>query len=405
MVEASAGGVAPLVREGHHARTVLRTPVAEHEGPAGVACGTESGEHLVDALGPYGRPEEPFCGEPGRLEDPVASGQRLLRQPALRDVRQHALPRRDPSRSLHEDRVIVDPDHAPVGPDDPVVDIEGVSGRIGALGFHQYPLAVVGVQHGCPEAGLVHPPFGRVPGEPLVLRADVQGRAQFVHGVHVDGHRHLLHQVAIAHLRLAETLLGLHALGDVERDALPEQGRSAIVTDQDGLVVEPDHATVFGDRAILPAPAVILGGLLRLQDPRAVVGMQPLAPQGRVGQPLSGGVPVHMLDLRADVEVATRGGFLDVGDRWELLHERPEPRLGLTEAVLGLALLRDVEHDALIEGAAARACRHGHGLVAHPHPGAVEGLDPVLLGERGSCQNRPVPRGEHPIEIVRVESS
>ncbi len=151
VVDASARGISPLVRDGHHARTVVRTPVAEHEGPAGVACGTESGEHLVDALGPYGRAEEPLCGEPGRLEDPVASGQRLLRQPALRDVRQHALPRGDPSRSLHEERVVVDPDHAPVGPDDPVVDIEGVSRRVRALGFVEYPLAVVGVQHRMPR--------------------------------------------------------------------------------------------------------------------------------------------------------------------------------------------------------------------------------------------------------------
>ena len=135
-----------------------------------------------------------------------------------------------------------------------------------------------------------------------------------------------------------DLLLRALALGDVHHHALRMQGLSPLVPDQDGLVPEPDHASVLGDHAVLHREGLagLVVALVLREGPLAIVRMQHPRPHVLIGNPLLRRVAQDRLDLRADVEgrrVLTK--HVDVGDRRQLLDHRAEPALRGAALALG----------------------------------------------------------------------
>ena len=114
--------------------------------------------------------------------------------------------------ALEDAGLVVDPDDAPVAGDEPVV--EGVRGALAVdlLVLFVHPLPVVRMQEPVPEPVVAHPLLGGVAEDRLDLRADVHGRVrlglQVGHDVRVGDRRDLLHEHAVAPLRLVARALG-----------------------------------------------------------------------------------------------------------------------------------------------------------------------------------------------------
>ena len=115
----------------------------------------------------------------------------------------------------------------------------------------------------------------------------------------------------------------------------------------------------------------------------AVVGMDHLDPQIRVGDPRFGWVARDLLDLPADEE--RDGAFLvrvDVDDRGELLDQRLVSSLGVVERGVGVLALVQRGDDAEPHGRPVAARRDQTGLVVHPARRPVREEQPVLLVPR-----------------------
>ena len=350
---------------------------------------------------PRRRAEEALRREARRLEDRVAASDRLGASSILGDVLQHAVPARLTVGLVYLHRMIVHPHDVAVGGHDPVLDVEGLAGLVGLDRAGEHAVSVLGVQHLHPQIRIEKALLGGVPGELLVLRADVERGAEIVHGVGVDRDRELLDEGAVALLRRPEPLLGLHALGDVVGHALPIQRGSFVVADQPRVVVDPHDAAVLAQRAVVDAPFVaglrVIGG----DHPIAILGVQALLPQRRVRHPFLGGVAVDGLDLWADVEVGARFDLLDEGDRRELLDQGAEPILGDPERRLGVVSRRDVGQGALDD---ARTVALGdHRAVVHPDDGAVVTAQAVLAVERRPVPLQGLPAVEHRGTVVFVD--
>jgi len=118
--------------------------------------------------------------------------------------------------------------------------------------------------------------------------------------------------------------LDLLAVADVMQHPVPAEltvltaGEHGVVANPDGMPVAMEHP-VF-ERFVLGLDAVVL--VLARQDPVAVLGVQALGPQTRIGAPLRGGVAQDRLDLGAHVVPAPiSAGVGDVDDRRNALEQ------------------------------------------------------------------------------------
>src|SRR5918998_2504325 len=94
---------------------------------------------------------------------------------------------------------------------------KGIASLVGAPGFGQDPLFVVGMENLYPELRVLQPLLGSVAEHPLYLWAHVDGGADLVYRVYVGDRRYLFHQGAVALFGLPELILGLLTLGDIPR--------------------------------------------------------------------------------------------------------------------------------------------------------------------------------------------
>ena len=149
------------------------------------------------------------------LELRPALGERLLRDVAGRHV-DHVALRVERVAGLvpHADGDVVDPHDPAVLRDQPVLPVEHVAGHVGVGELAEDVIAVVGVEHLAEEVRVGHPLLGRVSGELLDLRADVEG-ALGVEALDVRHQRELLDHALIPGLRLGERVLGHAAVGHV----------------------------------------------------------------------------------------------------------------------------------------------------------------------------------------------
>src|SRR5215208_464911 len=86
---------------------------------------------------------------------------------------------------------------------------EGIAGLIGAPGFGQDPLFVVGMENLYQELGVLPPFLGSVAEHLFYLWAHVDGGVDLVYPVYVGDRRYVFHQGAVALLGLPEPSLCL----------------------------------------------------------------------------------------------------------------------------------------------------------------------------------------------------
>ena len=148
------------------------------------------------------------------------------------------------------------------------------------------------------------------------------------------------------------------ALGDIGEDSL-EAGRAVLTDDPASLIPHPHDVPVAVQEAVLVVEQPgHLGIALVAHDLRAIVRVDALQPQRRVGHPLRGRVSEHRLDLRADVEAATRHPRLPAVRR----HRHAlDQRL---EALFAELLGGDVVHES--SRARAGACAHSLSAAGTP---------------------------------------
>ena len=264
-----------------------------------------------------------------------------------------------------------------------------------------------------PEPGL-GPSREGVAEERLDLRADVQqrrvGRERVLRRrLLVGDHGRVLDDLPEALLCHADALGRLHALADVQDDALPVRGRVVGAADEDGLLVDPDGVAVRGDHPIVHRErgAGCVGPCAGRQHVVDVIGMDHVAPALGAPGPERGRIPEHVDGVLADV-VDLRGlgrpgtQALRVHHRRHPLDEHAEPLLGFAEALLGGVTRRDVHEEPLEERELALLVEDGTGGVLHPDPVTVGVAHPVFLGHLVEIRDAEVPRRAHRREIVGV---
>ena len=152
-------------------------------------------------------------------------------------------------------------------------------------------------------------------------------------------------------LRPAKGFLGLFVLGDIERNAVEEEGAAGVIADNLGLSMDPHDSPISRPEAVLGAEGLPEGaGHRELGMPAlAVVGMEARVPKDGVFQPFFLREPEHRLDLRADIElVAAAVQCGHEGDRRDLLHERTIPDSGVANGHCGKRTVRlapETRHD------------------------------------------------------------
>ena len=129
-----------------------------------------------------------------------------------------------------------------------------------------------------------------------------------------------------------------HVALRVERSSRPRRGRGR--RRRATHTIRPSLAITRYSPSNMSPVRVHLGELA--EDVVAVVGMQHLAEEVRVGHPLLGRVAGELLDLRADVEGALGVEALDVRDERELLDHALVPGARLGQRLLGDAAVGHV---------------------------------------------------------------
>jgi hypothetical protein len=131
-----------------------------------------------------------------------------------------------------------------------------------------------------------------------------------------------------------QSLLRLLAGADVEQIPLREELSALGVLHHEALVLHPHRPAVARDQPVLGleqlarAVAVLNEG----EDALAVVRVEQLGEELRIGEPFVDGVAEQRLHLRAGVERRGAGGErIDVRHERQLLHERPVLRLRGTQ--------------------------------------------------------------------------
>ena len=118
-----------------HLELAVDLQVLEQHGARGPTLFTEAGEDVVDAVAPRRRLQEPLGGVAGRLQDRVPSVQGVLGDLAIGDVGQHPLPGHAAVEPLHLEGMVVEPADLAVGPHDPILDVERLTGFVRPVGL------------------------------------------------------------------------------------------------------------------------------------------------------------------------------------------------------------------------------------------------------------------------------
>ena len=119
----------------------------------------------------------------------------------------------------------MDPDHAAVAGEQPVLALERLPGLVHGREICENALAIVGMEHPAEEAGVADPFLARVADEIDDLRAHVH-RALFVEPLEVAGERKLLDERAVPLLQLANPFTRvLHGIAVPEVPADPDDVR------------------------------------------------------------------------------------------------------------------------------------------------------------------------------------
>ena len=168
----------------------------------------------------------------------------------LGDVEQHTVETHGPAAviAFEHPALIVDPDDATVGVDDPVVVRPRLPGEPKVVHDAIQRASIVGVDQVEPAIGLAHPMLHRVSDDlgdlwTDELRGDAGRVEVLVERAEVRHDRALLGEDAEAGLDLGRLLLGLLALGDVEHEALEDPRAPLLVTSAQRRPVEhPDDA-------------------------------------------------------------------------------------------------------------------------------------------------------------------
>ena len=243
-----------------------------------------------------------------------------------------------------------------------------------------------------------------VPGEPFVLRADVERRRDLVDRVDVDDGRQLLDERTVALLGSRERSFGVGALRHVLDQALPDRAVVAPIHDGRG-VMHPDDRSILADEPIFGVERLArpVGPPGFGDDRGAVVFMDARLPEPG-GGPLLGREPCEIEHPRRDVvDTVSFHAILDaaaIGHGRDLLHERAISLFCRLQRPLSFAFRGDVVHHAAVPGltrAGDRCC-----LVVDPHLSARGCAHAVVRRESVARRDGLAPRREHPVEVVRV---
>ena len=233
-----------------------------------------------------------------------------------------------------------------------------------------------------PQILVLGPPLGRVPQDLQDLRAHVgHGRVGLVGG-DVDERRDVFDERAVAGLRVAEALLALALIGDVQDHPLPEERRAVVGPDQARDVLHPEQVSVLVEDPVLPCRPVLLvqvrGPLLR--EEVLVVGVHHAHPQVGVVDPLLRPVPGELLGVGTHVQRRrTLLVGVDVDLRRNLFDQRPILRLGVGQGALGVVRPGEIGQHTEPQGRTAGRFGDDPGLVVNPPERAVRLDEPVLL--------------------------
>ena len=137
-----------------------------------------------------------------------------------------------------------------VARDHPVLAVEHVAGAVHLGELAEDVVAVVGMEHLAEEVRVGHPLLGRVAGELLDLRADVEG-ALGVEALDVGDERELLDHALVPGARLGQRLLGDAAVGHVLAHADDARRRAVGVVQDRGDGRAPAHLAARKDDAEL----------------------------------------------------------------------------------------------------------------------------------------------------------
>ena len=185
-----------------------------------------------------------------------------------------------PSSSRTRTARLSQPHDASVRADDPELLVEGLARLLGAGVRGVDALAIVRM-HELAEVGRVRAQLLARDAEDLLgLRAEVGEPGLLAAGPPGDlderDRRDLLDQGAVPLLEQPQVALGLLAVGDVDRHAVPEAGRAFVVADQDRAVVHPADLAVLRQLSELLVERLAgrLGPHVGLPDARQVVRVQ-----------------------------------------------------------------------------------------------------------------------------------
>ncbi len=400
----------PLPVQAHPEATVLERDVLEHVDAAGARGRPEPFQHVGERGCPVVALEEPFGREPDRLQDQVATRERLLRVLAGRDVEQDPLPHHRFAVCIAEQlRLVAHPHDATVATDEPVLGREGLAGLVGPLRELEDAVAVLRMQVVHPELRVPQAGSRWEPEQPLVLRADVQGGAHVVDRVLVHDDGQLLDQGPVVRLRLLEAFLGQLALGDVEHHPLEQRVAVVVASDRDRLVPDPHLATLARPHPVFGAEgrlAVLARRPLR-EDALQVIGVDQGRPELGIPE-LVGRVAEQLLHLRADVGRGRLAAAVrrvpGVGDRRDAFDQRPVARLRLGEVLFGVLAFGDVVLDTLRQRRAALAVAFDRDrLLVHPDDGAVLADVAVLDHLRFARPVGELRLGQHAVAVLVVD--
>ena len=256
-------------------------------------------------------------------------GQAFLRPLAFGDVEHHPLDQGWPAVGvLQHERAVLEPDHSPVGSDQPILHRERVPRLTAARVGLDRASSVLGMQHRAPEIGVVEVGLRRDVQDLLDLRAHVRGDHRSVREVDIDDRGDLLDQGAVLRSRIAQTDLRLDQLGLIHHDAQPVLRNAGGIADQDGLVADPYDGSAAVESPVLDPERLPRRDrtLARGDDAVPVIGVHALLPAVVRVDPFGRLDAQQIVDPRAHVQDRRPGrDAVDVQHRGEMVDHGTVP--------------------------------------------------------------------------------
>ena len=196
-----------------------------------VEVGVDDGDRELVTACPRHREVEEFfehrpVGQAGELVVVGEEGDLLLGLLALGDVEHHPVDEGGPAVCVSDhDGGVPEPHDVTRVRHEPVLEGEGGPGVSAPQVLPERAFLVLGVQVLVPAVRVRDVVLGGDPEEPRDLGRDVGGGHRLVHNIDVDDRGDLLHERAVAHVRLAlrrRRLVALQRLSDERADALQE---------------------------------------------------------------------------------------------------------------------------------------------------------------------------------------